>query len=228
MRLLRKGAWGQASMATTAGVLQDIPKRWLAFWAILGVAIAWFIYDSVVYVATREAQPGATLINRQIWYYSHMAIAMPILLIAPLQFLAGVRKSSPEVHRLLGRLFLGSSIIAGALAIWLGATLQYQGSRIPLVMFGFIWIGFSVAAWICALKRDFVNHRKFVIRSFAIGLAFVWVRVLGALDQQLFFFMTNEEVRDTSGEYLSFVLPLLVVETWLSWAPAVQSALRRR
>lgn len=78
-------------------------------------------------------------------------------------------------------------------------------------MFGGIWIGFSVAAWICARKRDFANHRKFVISSFTIGLAFVWVRVLGAFDKQLFF-IDSQEARDTTQEFLSFVIPLLVVE----------------
>lgn len=95
-------------------------------------------------------------------------------------------------------------------------------------MFGLLWIVFSTAAWLCAVKRDFANHRKFVIRSFAIGLAFIWVRILGSFDTQLFGFIEIEEVRDTTGEYLSFVIPLLVVEGWLSWVPAVQSALRRR
>jgi len=215
-------------MATRAAVGTRIGRGWLSFWLIVGIVAAWFVYDSVIYVATREPQPGATLLNRQLWYFAHMVIAAPLLLIAPLQFLASLRKARPNVHRALGRLFLASSIVAGLLAIWLGATIQYQGSRIPLVMFGALWIAFSLIAWICAAKRDFVNHRKFVIRSFAIGLAFVWVRVLGALDQQLFFFIDNEEVRDTTGEYLSFILPLIAVEAWLSWVPALQSALRRK
>jgi len=215
-------------MASRTQSRQPLPKGWLAVWALIGIAAAWFIYDSAIYVATRDPQPGATFLNRQLWYLAHMAIATPLLVIAPLQFLAGIRRSRPEIHRWLGRLFLGSSLVAGMLAIWLGATIQYQGSRIPLALFGALWMGFSGAAWLCARKRDYVNHRKFVIRSFAIGLAFIWVRVLGALEDQLFPFIDNREARETTQEYLSFVLPLLVVEAWLSWVPAVQGALRRR
>ena len=211
---------------TQAGI--TVPKKWLIAWAMIGLTAAWFIYDSAIYVATRDPQPGATFLNRQLWYLAHMAIATPLLVIAPIQFLAGVRRARPEVHRWLGRIFLTSSIIAGALAVWLGATIQYQGSRIPLALFGLLWIGFSAAAWYCARKRDFANHRRFVIRSFAIGLAFIWVRVLVSLEGQLFFFIDNQETRDTSQEYLSFIIPLLVVEFWLSWLPAVQAARRRR
>jgi uncharacterized membrane protein len=214
-------------VATRTLAIAGISVGWLTLWSLIGIAAAWFIYDSVVYVATRDPQPGATLLNRQIWYVSHMAIATPILLTAPVQFLAGFRGAKPQVHRWLGRAFLSSSVIAGALAVWLGATIQYQGSRIPLALFGLVWIGFSAAAWVCARKRDYANHRKFVIRSFAIGLAFVWVRVLGSLEDHLFPFIANPEVRDTSQEFLSFVLPLLIVELWLSWLPPVRAALRR-
>lgn len=213
-------------MATLASRTRIAPG-WLGLWGVIALAAVWFLYESAVYVATREPQPGATWLNRQLWYFAHMGIATPILLIAPLQFAAGVRNRNPALHRLLGRVFLVSSIAAGLLAIWLGATIQYQGSRIPLSLFGIVWIGFSLAAWLCALKRDIPNHRKFVIRSFAIGLAFIWVRIIGAFDKQLFFFIDNQEVRDTTQEFLSFVIPLLVVEAWLSWVPAVRSALRR-
>ena len=214
-------------MATQA-TRRTITTLWLIIWGVIFIAAAWFIYDSAVYVATRDLQPGATFLNRQLWYFAHMGIATPLLVVAPLQFIAAIRKARPAVHRWLGRLFLGSSIAAGLLAIWLGATIQYQGSRIPLVMFGILWVAFSGAAWVCAVKRDFANHRKFVIRSFTIGLAFIWVRILGSLDKQLFFFIDNQEARDTTQEFLSFVIPLLVVEAWLTWVPAMQSALRRR
>ena len=212
----------------TAASRGTISGLWLGVWLLIGLAAAWFIYDSIIYVASREPQPGATFLNRQLWYLAHMAIATPILIIAPAQFIAQLRKSRPQVHRWLGRAFLTASIVAGVLAIWLGATIQYQGSRVPLAMFGALWIFFSCAAWICARKGDFANHRKFVIRSFALGLAFIWVRILGALDNQLFSFIENQDVADTTQEFLSFVIPLLVVEAWLSWVPAVRSALRRR
>ncbi len=214
-------------MGNPTGFLRTIHPLWLLLWVGIGVSAAWFIYDSAVYVAMRDPQAGATFLNRQLWYFAHMAIATPLLIIAPIQFIAQLRQARPKVHRWLGRAFLTASIVAGVLAIWLGATIQYEGSRLPLVLFGLVWIGFSAAAWICARKRDFANHRLFVIRSFAIGLAFVWVRVLGTFPEQLFPFISDEDVRDTTQEFLSFLLPLLIVETWLGWAPAVRSALRR-
>ena len=107
----------------TAAFRGAIPRFWLVIWAFIGLAAAWFVYESIIYVASRDPQPGATFLNRQLWYLAHMAIATPILIIAPIQFIAQIRKSRPEVHRWLGRAFLTASILAGVLAIWLGATL---------------------------------------------------------------------------------------------------------
>lgn len=215
-------------MLSVAAYGRGVSRSWLALWLVLLALIAWYVVEALSYAATRELQPGATTLNRQIWYVTHVAMALPILLIAPLQFLPTLRGQHPVLHRQLGRAFLTMSMVAGAMAVWLGATIQYQGSRIPLVIFGLVWIGFSAAAWLCAVKRDYVSHRKFVIRSFAIGLAFVWVRILGDVDGTLFSFISNDEVRDSTSEFLSFVLPLLVTETWLTWAPALRSALKRQ
>jgi hypothetical protein len=214
-------------MAREAGIWRDLTAGWLALWALMIAAMAWFVADSAYYVLTREQQPGATFLNRGLWYFAHMTMALPILVIAPFQFLPGLRKDHPQIHRALGRAFLVMSLIAGVMAVWLGATIQYEGSRIPLVIFGLVWIGLSAAAWLCAVKRDFINHRKFVIRSFAIGMAFVWVRLLGQVEEPLLSFMSDDEMRNVTREYLSFLLPLLVVEIWLSWLPAVRAALRK-
>ncbi|MGL6044212.1 MAG: hypothetical protein ACRC1J_09825, partial [Sandaracinobacteroides sp.] len=76
--------------------------------------------------------------------------------------------------------------------------------------------------WRCARAGAFEQHRRFVIRTFAIALAFVWVRTLGVVAEDLLFFIDAEEMRDATTEWLSFVLPLLVVEFALSWLPELR------
>lgn len=212
-----------------AGIKQQ--AQWLlgaAFWIVLLFAIAWFLNSSLSYAFTRDPQPGATLLNRQIWYVAHIASAVPLLLIGPLQFSPNLRRSRPRVHRLLGRIFLGGSLAGGLLAIYIGATIQYQGSRLPLALFGALWVFFAVAAWRCARAGAYAQHRRFVIRTFAIALAFVWVRVLGVFAEDLLFFIDAEEMRDATREWLSFVLPLLVVEFVLSWWPELRKGIAAR
>jgi len=112
------------------------------------------------------------------------------------------------------------------MAAWLGATLELPGSRLPLGLFACLWCLFSIASWVCARRKDFVNHRKFAIRSFAIGLAFVWARLITDASDILLAFMATDDLREASKEWLCFTTPLLVVETWLSWWPAVRGRAR--
>jgi hypothetical protein len=127
---------------------------------------------------------------------------------------------------MLGQVFLGGSILAGVLASYIGATIQYEGSRLPLAIFGLIWAGFAIAAWLAARAKSYPLHRKFVIRTYAVALAFVWVRVLEAFDSYFFPFIQSQDVRDTTTEWLSFVLPLVIAETYISWWPDVRKVLR--
>ena len=199
-----------------------IRQFWYLFWAALLAAAIWYLYDSYVYATTRDFDPGTTFWNRLIWYGAHIVIATPILLIAPLQFIASIRKARPEIHRLLGRIFLASSIAAAPLGIYLGATLSNQGSRLPITFLGLFWLFMSIAAWVTARRKDFANHRKFVIRSLTLGLAFVWIRILDDFSESLLSFIPHEPTVKATQEWLAFAIPILLVETWLSWWPAAR------
>ncbi|MEG3180181.1 DUF2306 domain-containing protein [Sphingomonas sp. LT1P40] len=200
---------------------------WAAFWLVTGVAAAWFLAEALTFVSERDAPAGETLLNRRIWYYSHIALAVPLLLIAPIQFVAALRIKRPTVHRWLGRAYLTASLVAGLIALHLGLTITTPGTQVPLSLFAVVWIGFSVIAWQAARRRRFDVHRAFVIRGTALALSFVWVRMMAAGDGMLLGFVESEEMRAATRGWLSFVLPLLVTEAWLSWWPAAKRAFAR-
>lgn len=199
-----------------------------AFWTAVIAASGWFLYDTIAYTLTRKDQPGATFLNRHLWLYAHMAVAIPLLFIGPLQFSTRLRLARPRLHRRLGQIFLTGSILGGLLAAYIGATIQYQGSRVPLTLFGLVWAGFAASAWALARHRNIPLHRKFVMRTYALALAFIWVRLMYLVEDQMFWFIEPGDVRDTTREWLSFVLPLLIVETALSWWPDVKRTLAAR
>jgi hypothetical protein len=123
-------------MATSGRSAGRIHPAWYLFWFAFLIACLYFLADSVGDVAEPELQAGSTLWNRIVWYVGHALIASPILLIAPLQFLPGLRQTRPDVHRWMGRVFLASCMVAGLLGVYLGATLYLPGSRIPLTLLG--------------------------------------------------------------------------------------------
>jgi len=195
------------------------------FWSLVAIAATAFVIEAVREIAARA--PGDVEASRAPWLALHALVALPILIIAPLQFNPWIRRAKPLAHRWLGRAFLSLALVGAASAIVLGATVEYTGSRVPLVLFGVVWMGVAIAAWTCARQGDFLAHRAFAIRTFAIAFAFVWVRLLRELEAPLLGFMESAEMRAMTREWLSFVVPLLIVEIWLSWAPAIRNAYAR-
>jgi hypothetical protein len=181
----------------------------------------WFLANEVAYSVTRD-RSGETAV-RTTALVTHMIFAAPLLLLPPVQFSRRIRMRWPILHRRLGQLYLVSALIAASLAIYLGLTFDSLGRRTPVVVFAIAWLFFSFAAFTCARRRLFAAHEKFVVRSYAMALAFVFVRVMGQGEDFLFAFLPDNELRGVTREWLCFVLPLLVVEGWQSWLPALRS-----
>jgi uncharacterized membrane protein len=213
---------GQAVMASKAQAKVRVHPAWYAFWGLFVAASAFFMADSIASLPAPQMQPGSTFWNRTVWYVGHAVMALPILVIAPFQFMPGLRQNRPQVHRWLGRVFLANCMIAALLGIYLGSTIMWPGSRIPLSLLGALWFGFAAIAWQAARRRDFLNHRRFAIRAFALGSAFVLVRLIGAVRDSLLAFIPLVDTRETTTEWLTLFLPLIVTETWLTWGPAAR------
>jgi uncharacterized membrane protein len=158
------------------------------------------------------------------WYYVHLIFALPVLLGAPLQFTSELRQRMPAIHRLVGRAYVAGATVAAATAIYMGTTGPYEGSRLSIAITGTLWLFFTLAAWRHAVTRNFVAHRAFMIRSYAMALVLVWLRLMFDFQDFLFFYVENEDLRDATREWASWVVPLLVTEFYLSWLPQFRKA----
>lgn len=187
--------------------------------AALFIAGAWFLAHELIYAVTRD-RAGESAV-RTIALITHVTFATPLLLLPIIQFSRRFRLRWPTWHRRVGWLYLTSAIIAASLAIYLGFTFDSLGRRVPTILFATLWLFFSMAALICARKRAFAAHEQFIIRSYAMALAFVFVRILGEAEGALFSFLPSKELRGVTREWLCFVLPLLAIEVWNSWLPAL-------
>ena len=216
-------------MASTEKSLLGVGPFWIAFWAIVLTGSLYFVYESVDYALYRDAGPAAEPISaRRLVAYFHAAIAIPILFLAPLQFHPGIRQRYPVVHRWTGRVFIIASILAASFAIVLSFGYDPAASRPALFVFGIVWIFFSLAAWLTVRRKDFVSHRKFMIRSVAVGFAFVWVRLMRVTEDWFLFFIEGDVMRLVAREYLCFIVPLLAVEIWLTYWPSLKRSLARQ
>ncbi|MEM7416490.1 MAG: DUF2306 domain-containing protein [Gemmatimonadota bacterium] len=156
--------------------------------------------------------------------FAHLIFTAPLLLLPIVQFNRRLRTARSGLHRRLGQLYLTSAIIAALGALYLGVVFEEPGRRPPLLLFAGLWLFFSVAAWVAAVRRDFRTHQHFVIRSYGVALAFVFVRVLGEFEPWLFGFLPEGEIRGVTREWIAFVLPLILIEAALNWWPAVRGS----
>ena len=207
-------------------MIKTQPARlaWQLAWLSLVVLSAYYLYRAINYRFLTPDRLGPDLFNKQIWYFAHLISALPVIAGAPLQFIPSLRNSRPALHRLIGRFYVGGALLAALLAIYLGGIVgEYEGSRLSIVLLAATWIFFTLAAWRCAVNRNFAAHRQFMIRSYGMALVLVWLRLMYQLQDWLFFYVKDEAMRDATREWASWIVPLLILELWLSWIPLLRT-----
>lgn len=109
----------------------------------------------------------------------HAVGASVALLLGPFQFLDRLRTGSPGLHRLLGYGYLLVGVGAGGIAGVLLARHSFGGlvSHLGFGMLGSLWLFTGVLALVAAKQRRFDDHRRWTVRSFALALAAVTLRL---------------------------------------------------
>ncbi len=149
----------------------------IAIPSFLCVALALFSYRYLL--GTNDVAPVvATNLFKHPWLVLHVAGAATALLVGPLQFSSAVRSRLPLFHRSLGRVYVVSCLLGGAtgFVLALGASTGW----ITVAGFGSLavaWIITTSLAWRRAMQGQFVEHRAWMIRSFALTFAAVTLRL---------------------------------------------------
>lgn len=122
---------------------------------------------------------------------SHVVFGMTALFMGPFQFFPSIRKKKPQTHRLLGRIYLISILIAG-----LGAIVMALGKGIIIqqrYVFGTGMIGFALAwfttsgfALMAIKKRDFRQHQEWMVKSYVVTCGFTVFRLFSIVLARVF------------------------------------------
>lgn len=103
----------------------------------------------------------------------HFALGAIILLLGPVQFIGAIRDRWPRVHRIIGRTYIASALLTAAGGLVFIALRGTVGG--PLMSAGFALYGLlmGTAALMAirrARQRQFVQHRAWAIRLFALAI----------------------------------------------------------
>ena len=149
--------------------------RWWGFVAFLSIAMALFSYRYIPAVGPLAPDIVANLFARP-WLNLHVAGAATALLLGSFQFIPALRRNG--THRWVGRAYLLSCLVGGVA----GLPLAFGATAGPIATAGFgllaiVWLVTNTLGWRAALRRDFTAHRRWMIRSWALTLAAVTLRL---------------------------------------------------
>jgi uncharacterized membrane protein len=194
-----------------------------SFWALIIILSAYYLYRAILFRFYKEGI-GPSFWDKQFFFIFHVATAILPLALGPLQFWNWFRNRYIYWHRLLGKIYIVGSLAGGISAFTLGVLQPYEGSIVPVLILSVLWLFMTIAAWVTIRNRNIKAHRLFMIRSYTLALTFVWLRILSDLvyKQNLLFFIKSEEIKDATYEWMSWVLPILVVELFISWIPLMK------
>ena len=184
------------------------------FWwttAVLSVGIALFSYRYLPGIGPRGQQILANLFARP-FLAIHVAGAATALLIGAFQFVPALRKRV-GMHRWMGRVYaagcigggIGGFVLAFGSTAGIAATIGF-GTLAP------IWIFTTAQGWRTAIQRRFDEHRAWMIRSWALTLAAVTLRLYLPI-LPLFGLSFVDGYRLTA--FISWIPNLIVAELYL-------------
>jgi uncharacterized membrane protein len=181
---------------------------------VLAVAIALFSYR---YLLDLPPIPPNIASNRyrSTWLVTHAGFAATALLTGAVQFSRKVRQRHPTVHRVTGRVYVAGCLL-GAPA---GLILSLGSAAGPIAAAGFgtlsiLWFVTSAIGWQRASARQYLDHRRWMIRSWALTLSAVTLRLYLPLSEMA---DLPEMPAYRAISFLCWVPNLLVAEVLLWW-----------
>lgn len=161
--------------------------------------------------------------NNHVWYILHICGGSLVLILGSLQFSATLRKKSMPFHRIAGKLYIWGSFMALiTLGIILYQCSDCEAGRTSKIFVASLWGLFTLAAWWAVIHKNIKSHRQFMARSYVCASYFVIVRILDTVgDIHILPFIKDPIIRYVDGDWLSWLIPLFLVEIYQSWWPAL-------
>jgi uncharacterized membrane protein len=172
--------------------------------ALLALAISAYALMLVVLPAARAPFVRERFSVFPLAAYAHHLGGALALAVGPFQFLSRLRAKRPGLHRGLGRVYV-VSVLSSAAGGFVLAFVSQAGMAAHLGFAGLAaaWFATGTIAYRRIRVRDVAGHRDWMLRSFALTLAAVTLRIyipLGVI----------------AGVPFEYAYPAIA---WLSWVP---------
>src|SRR6202453_4628231 len=183
-------------------------------WVSLGLIALFVFITSEVLIITDYPMYHAyrlqVIADRQL-LIPHTLSGVIALLSGPIQFSSRFRQRHLKFHRVLGRIYVVSVFIGAATGVALATGRPgFPGTSMQAAA----WIVCTTAAFLTARNRQIIQHRQWMVRSYAVTFTFLSSRVLNLWPRYW------SHLGDTFAAVgvIAFTLAsLLIVDLGLNW-----------
>lgn len=185
----------------------------LAFYSFLMLRII-FMYiplqDGVAFLQLKQSY--LHIPEWRLAFFTHVFTSMLCLLAGFTQFSKNIRINYPRLHRAFGYLYIINILLVTGPAALLMSFYANGGlsSRIAFVFLSLLWMSFTLIAFIKAKRQDFKMHQAFMIRSYALTLSAISLRIWKVLLAMYTSFPPMDRYRIIA--WLGWTLNLLIAE----------------
>jgi uncharacterized membrane protein len=163
--------------------------RAIGFWWLLLTALAFGAFAPLQYLgasletlAAHDMELAGNYMDRPAWtqafFYAHIVGGGLALILSPIQLSARVRVRVPRLHRMTGRVVLGSIAVGGVAGLVLAPhNLAGPDGTVGFGVLAVLWLTFATLG-LLAIRRGAVTiHRRWMLRTFALTYAAVTLRL---------------------------------------------------
>jgi len=147
----------------------------------------------------------ANFIAHSMGIYTHAFASAVALALGPFQFSDRIRNRYTNVHRWMGRIYLGVGVLVGGLAGLYMAQYAYGGTaaRLGFGALAVAWLYTGLRAYLAVRRGAIAEHQKWMLRNFALAFAAVTLRIY---------------VPVSMAAGIDFALAYAAI-AWLCWVP---------
>lgn len=167
-------------MASNKNIISLTLLLLLAFFSFLMLRIIWAYAPMNTDTAFLQLKQQYIHITEwRVAFFIHVFSSMLVLFAGFTQFSKTLLLRKPKLHRRLGYIYVIDILVVTGPAAFLMSFYANGGigSRIGFIILSVLWIGFTSIALYYAWQRKFKQHRIFMIRSFAMTLSAVSLRI---------------------------------------------------
>ena len=185
--------------------MRSASKALLYFLSLGVAAYAAIGYGVMPLGALVHPDMKADFVAHPLGVYLHVFAAAVALLLGPFQFSDRLRRARSNLHRWMGRVYLGAGVLIGGLSGLYISQYAFGGlfAKLGFATLAVCWLYTGWRAFLAIRRRAIDEHQKWMVRNFSLAFAAVMLRLY-------------IPVSVLAGADFSVAYPAIA---WLCWVP---------